>query len=112
MRILPPGGTLENTPTWPIFRVRAQTAFALDRPRRPDWLRRNVRIDLPLEPGDLVFQEELPALETLELELVVDELVAEALDHVVKIAMLDLALHDALLEHGALDFVHGRGHLL
>src|SRR5262245_16714544 len=67
---------------------------------------RDVRIDLALEPGHLVLEEELAALEALELELVVAGLLGEALDHVVKIAMLDLELQDPLLEHGALDFVH------
>jgi hypothetical protein len=103
VRLLPHGVLVENIPPradipWPARIAAASVAETLGG---------HVGVELALEPGDLVLEQELAALQALQLELVVDELVAEPLDDVVEIAVLDLELQDALLKHRALDLVHG-----
>jgi hypothetical protein len=65
-------------------------------------LRWNVGLELALEHGDLVFQEELAFLEALQLDLVLGGALRQAGDYVIEVPVFRLQLIDSDLE--GLDF--------
>src|SRR5690606_8389735 len=65
----------------------------------------DIRIELPLQQGDLILEEKLASLEPADLQLVVAGVFQQACDHTVQVAMLDLQLLDALEDRPAFTLV-------
>src|SRR4026208_2241271 len=78
---------------WARFRLRG-TRRHLPRVRLPGF----VRLELALEYGYLVFQEEFAFLEALQLDLVLRGALRQAGYDIVEIAVLYVQLVDSLLE--------------